>query len=179
MLPLSNSDSLTPCFLLQQLGAVFPLVFLSHHTKSRDRPGNKIAATSFIHKSAWILGTAKWAIVVISHSLPPCSQNVLFLLLLWEQEQGKNNLELPFPSPLQIKYNGKKKTGGCQILKGWCFFFWAIYRSSVWCCRFLSLNFINGLCWVHFKGQQVLEQWTQAAFTSGLQKPSQCLQETG
>lgn len=123
VLPLSNSDSLTPCFLLQQLGAVFPLVFLSHHTKSRDRPGNKIAATSFIHKSAWILGTAKWAIVVISHSLPPCSQNVLFLLLLWEQEQGKNNLELPFPSPLQIKYNGKKKTGGCQILKGWWFFF--------------------------------------------------------
>jgi len=30
---------------------------------------------------------------------------------LWEQEQGKNNLELPFPSLLQIKYNGGKKVG--------------------------------------------------------------------
>lgn len=143
VLPLSNSDSLTPCFLLQQLGAVFPLVFLSHHTKSRDRPGNKIAATSFIHKSAWILGTAKWAIVVISHSLPPCSQNVLFLLLLWEQEQGKNNLELPFPSPLQIKYNGKKKQADVRFSRVGGFF----------------LSYLQELCLVLQVSESEFYQW--------------------
>lgn len=56
----------------------------------------------------------------------------------------KNNLGLPFPSQSNIIEKKTKKTqqGGCWILKDFFFFFFgAIYRSSAWCCRFLSLNF--------------------------------------
>lgn len=67
-------------------------------------------------------------------------RSIVFIAIVRTRAGEKNNLTLPFPSQSNI-IEKKKTLAGRMLDPQGFFFFGAIYRSSAWCCRFLSLNF--------------------------------------
>lgn len=179
MWPFSNLNKIFPCAhsQLQTCNSyelfLLPFYFMYFIPKAETGLETKLQTpVSFINLAASLQSELLLLFLTVYHLK---AREYCFYCYCENKSREKNNLELPFSSQSNIM--GKKNRGRMSDTQR--FFFWAIYRSSGWCCRLQSLNFINGLHWAHLKGQQVFEQWTQAASTSGLQKPSLCLQETG